>query len=794
MSFRDFAVAVGIDRNVLGRRIKGSVAMDASTGPKPLLNKKNEVVVVDTMRRYDRANNGQGAAKGASLVQELNPKLTRKQSVNVFARIRKQNKDVLTGGVKAQQSTSKRSEVTVTTQKFWDETVEATRTELRRRNTGMDADGKTFADLEDHFFTFLDETSLQASGKEIRIIGDKEKKKHETATADSRDSITMVRTGSATAVGPTMFLLAGQRKREGYTDGFLKRHGAAEGSTFLMTPTAFMTDDAWIALAEKLAKGIRAMPVIKDHPNWWVCLILDGYGSHVKNLLANAIFNELKILILKELADMSHVNQTFDQDVAIDDKKGMRECLGLMRVQVNDYKGQIDQYSLVHAGLYAVRETGVEVWNKSAEKVNLLMSKRKEFSEWIATKSHFLEGGKNYKRSYDFSSPEYLYPLVPAFWHGMAPEEKKNAMAIIDRHGGLFSVACVDALHTEASIPLSDMQDLRVCRELALKNPTHLEMMAPAAAPEAPLLKEESALKPLNDGLITYQLMPPVLVKKMKEQKDAMPLYRHVVAFNRRMNGKTGKGGGPGFEPSAYLDVEMHQDQRSILAPSPEDMTVQSIMRSTGGAEATRKMAKRKLSALGDVNSLCGLVNDNPQLEQQKRQLQLASSLAEISARKAADLKKKKEDAMATLTDQAPAALMKYMDKDKEAEKLTMKEINSLLTTYFFAQPASGAKTAHVKELVSEVNTKPNVLTDAYALLVSSGAVAKEKNATAKKTKKSQRVLRRRRRVRSEWMKTKTNQMMRSCLTTTTTTRRRRKMSSMINCSMMTMTMKKWRV
>ena len=136
---------------------------------------------------------------------------------------------------------------------------------------------------------------------------------------------------------------------------------------------------------------------------------------------------------------------------------------------------------------------------------------------------------------------------------------------------------------------------------------------------------------------------------------------------------------------------------------------------------------------------------------------------------------------------------MKYMDKDKEAEKLTMKEINSLLTTYFFAQPASGAKTAHVKELVSEVNTKPNVLTDAYALLVSSGAVAKEKNATAKKTKKSQRVLRRRRRVRSEWMKTKTNQMMRSCLTTTTT-RRRRKMSSMINCSMMTMTMKKWRV
>ena len=73
----------------------------------------------------------------------------------------------------------------------------------------------------------------------------------------------MVRTGSAKSVGPTIFLLAGQRKREGYTDGFLKQHGAAAGSTIEMTPTAFMTDDAWVATAEKLAKGIRDMPVIK---------------------------------------------------------------------------------------------------------------------------------------------------------------------------------------------------------------------------------------------------------------------------------------------------------------------------------------------------------------------------------------------------------------------------------------------------------------------------------------------------------------------------------------------------
>ena len=42
-----------------------------------------------------------------------------------------------------------------------------------RRRVGVRAIQEQVAD----FFTFLDETSLQASGKEIRIVGDKGKKK-----------------------------------------------------------------------------------------------------------------------------------------------------------------------------------------------------------------------------------------------------------------------------------------------------------------------------------------------------------------------------------------------------------------------------------------------------------------------------------------------------------------------------------------------------------------------------------------------------------------------------------------
>ena len=51
-------------------------------------------------------------------------------------------------------------------------------------------------------------------------------------------------------------------------------------------------------------------------------------------------------------------------------------------------------------------------------------------------------------------------------------------------------------------------------------------------------------------------------------------------------------------------------------------------------------MAKRKLNAFGDVNSLCDVVNSKEKLAKQKRQLELAASLAEISAFKAAAAKK----------------------------------------------------------------------------------------------------------------------------------------------------------
>ena len=52
----------------------------------------------------------------------------------------------------------------------------------------------------------------------------------------------MVRSGlSFGSNGPTAFIMKGKKRRNGYDEKFLKKHGAATGSTNAMTDNVFMT-------------------------------------------------------------------------------------------------------------------------------------------------------------------------------------------------------------------------------------------------------------------------------------------------------------------------------------------------------------------------------------------------------------------------------------------------------------------------------------------------------------------------------------------------------------------------
>ena len=93
--------------------------------------------------------------------------------------------------------------------------------------------------------------------------------------------------------GPTFFLPAGKVPHPDFTDEFLFAHGAAKHSSVVMTPTGFLTDEAWVIIEPKLCDGLRyqvevagAMFDIDAETCALLKILLgfDGFGSHWKTL------------------------------------------------------------------------------------------------------------------------------------------------------------------------------------------------------------------------------------------------------------------------------------------------------------------------------------------------------------------------------------------------------------------------------------------------------------------------------------------------------------------------------
>ena len=112
--------------------------------------------------------------------------------------------------------------------------------------------GPAFRELMSHFVLGTDESCLMASdGGKVKVFADKGKGKYEKILAGSRVSITILRTAATGgATGPTQFLLEGVKVKTGYTANWPERHDAAPGSSIVMTPTASMTEKAWLEIAE----------------------------------------------------------------------------------------------------------------------------------------------------------------------------------------------------------------------------------------------------------------------------------------------------------------------------------------------------------------------------------------------------------------------------------------------------------------------------------------------------------------------------------------------------------------
>ena len=201
---------------------------------------------------------------------------------------------------------------------------------------------------------------------------------------------------------------------------------------------------------------------------------------------------------------------------------------------------------------------------------------------------------------------------------------------------GGFSTQCCVSLRDQCFVPIADQQKLRVCYELALENPEHLEMMAPEKDPQEEEQQNQevasvaAATKSINEGLTSFLLKP--------ENKRGMDLFDHMLQFRnrdtkiRRTMKNQDDNATSIVRPAPYLDVEVKPGQLSIVQPSIEDLRASNLMKDAGGDRAVMKLAERKLNALGNTNSHACFVNSAANLEKMWNQMQLVLCISQVLA------------------------------------------------------------------------------------------------------------------------------------------------------------------
>ena len=242
------------------------LAIGARSGVAPKVSREESEFLTQYTIRCDRANDGKSQKHITEALLDIRQDLTPIQAKNFIARTWKKYSRgrIKQRAVKAQKTTSKRSQCTVAQQFRWFKNVERGLNFLREKNTGTcKRTGKHFGELIEHFVIGMDETNLIADADgDLKVLGEVGKRKHEKKVSDYRGSITMVRCGAASgANGPTAFLLKGKRKRAGFTDKYLENEGAAPGSTIVMTENAFMTDEAWEEVSAKVGMRFRSLTI-----------------------------------------------------------------------------------------------------------------------------------------------------------------------------------------------------------------------------------------------------------------------------------------------------------------------------------------------------------------------------------------------------------------------------------------------------------------------------------------------------------------------------------------------------
>ena len=124
MTMTRFSQIVGIPvetfRKYVGADLGKRRRLGGHVGPSTaVLDADTKQFVVDVLRRRDRANDGMSRQEALDMLQDLQPGRSRSQLATAFDSLRIERKEEITGIVKAQATTTKRSAITVPQQFRW---------------------------------------------------------------------------------------------------------------------------------------------------------------------------------------------------------------------------------------------------------------------------------------------------------------------------------------------------------------------------------------------------------------------------------------------------------------------------------------------------------------------------------------------------------------------------------------------------------------------------------------------------------------------------------------------------
>ena len=148
-------------------------------------------------------------------------------------------------------------------------------------------------------------------------------------------------------------------------------------------------------------------------------------------------------------------------------------------------------------------------------------------------------------------------------------------MTVMQSHGFKYNVDCLRQLVTKCSLPLSTLNDIKVCVIISRKHPTSLDFEKSsgdnAHNPETVDAIKEAEKVSIDTGLDQFQLIPRNAAGMPK--LSGLELFEHACQYrNTNVAAETKEGKQVRLAPAKGLDIALYNDSLECIQPTESEL------------------------------------------------------------------------------------------------------------------------------------------------------------------------------------------------------------------------------